>query len=59
MNIADRWPRWPIVLNDAYLLTNGEFQPRAHPRAQPTPKGSGAFRTFETTQDVSKIYDGE
>lgn len=48
-------PDGPIVLNDHYLLEQmANFNRERIPERQPHAKGSGAFGTFETTQDVSK-----
>ncbi|KRS17693.1 catalase [Roseovarius indicus] len=48
-------PDGPIVLNDHYLIEQmANFNRERIPERQPHAKGSGAFGTFETTQDVSK-----
>ncbi|MBW4960391.1 catalase [Sulfitobacter sp. CW3] len=48
-------PDGPIVLNDHYLLEQmANFNRERIPERQPHAKGSGAFGTFETTQDVSQ-----
>lgn len=48
-------PDGPIVLNDHYLLEQmANFNRERIPERQPHAKGSGAFGTFETTQDMSK-----
>ncbi|WP_069299524.1 catalase [Neptunicoccus sediminis] len=48
-------PDGPIVLNDHYLLEQmANFNRERIPERQPHAKGSGAFGTFETTQDVSR-----
>ena len=45
----------PIVLNDHYLLEQmANFNRERIPERQPHAKGSGAFGTFEVTEDVTK-----
>ncbi|WP_106745527.1 catalase [Yoonia maritima] len=49
-------PDGPIVLNDHYLLEQmANFNRERIPERQPHAKGSGAFGTFETTEDVSRF----
>ncbi|MCF8603507.1 catalase [Gordonia sp. HY442] len=44
----------PIVLHDHYLIEQmAQFNRERIPERQPHAKGSGAFGTFETTEDVS------
>ena len=44
----------PIVLHDHYLIEQmAQFNRERIPERQPHAKGSGAFGTFETTQDIS------
>ena len=48
-------PDGPIVLNDHYLLEQmANFNRERIPERQPHAKGSGAFGTFEMTQDVTQ-----
>ena len=48
-------PDGPILLHDAYLLEQmANFNRERIPERQPHAKGSGAFGTFETTQDVTR-----
>ncbi|WLP92486.1 catalase [Gordonia sp. NB41Y] len=47
-------PAGPIVLHDHYLIEQmAQFNRERIPERQPHAKGSGAFGTFEVTQDVS------
>jgi len=49
-------PDGPIVLHDHYLLEQmANFNRERIPERQPHAKGSGAFGSFETTQDVSRF----
>lgn len=44
----------PVVLHDHYLIEQiAQFNRERIPERQPHAKGSGAFGTFETTEDVS------
>ena len=46
----------PIVLHDHYLIEQmAQFNRERIPERQPHAKGSGAFGTFETTEDVSEF----
>jgi catalase len=48
-------PGGPILLQDQYLLEQmANFNRERIPERQPHAKGSGAFGTFETTEDVSR-----
>src|ERR1700751_558042 len=45
----------PILLQDHYLIEQmANFNREGIPERQPHAKGSGAFGTFEVTQDVSQ-----
>ncbi|HET9126418.1 MAG TPA: catalase [Solirubrobacteraceae bacterium] len=48
-------PEGPILLQDQYLIEQmANFNRERIPERQPHAKGSGAFGTFETTEDVSR-----
>ena len=49
-------PGGPILLQDHYLIEQmANFNRERIPERQPHAKGSGAFGTFEVTQDVSRF----
>ena len=52
-------PDGPLVLQDHYLIEQmANFNRERIPERQPHAKGSGAFRKFEVTQDVSRLHQG-